>query len=215
MKKFTTILLLILLVFSFAACSKSTDENFDESSSLFGAENDTNITFEEFDKPYSETTKTNITEFNTVVWEGVEYKVNPVLNSSRDIDYADHSEKDGIMYVEFGWNYTNDNGEGYQSILGMFYNSSLSQDSSSSVICSSFCEFNETDGTTKWSYFDQNNALIYYTLDYVVYDKDDMQIGNRNLDGTYSDLNGNNFDITTLDPSLKVIDIFNWKKFKL
>lgn len=209
MKKFTTILLLILLVFSFAACSKSTDESFDESSSLFGAENDTNITSEEFDEPYSETTKTNNTEFNTVVWEGVEYKVNPVLSSSENIGYMDTNENNGVEYVEFAWDYTVNNGEGYKKILRMFYDASMSKNAADAVICSMYCEFNDINGVTKWSYFDKRNNLVFYTNDYEVYDDNGNAIGFKNQDGTFSDLNNNNFEITSLDPSFKVIEYFN------
>lgn len=208
MKKFVIVLSLFALVLSFASCSKSAGESSAASSSSLGSENDTNITSEKFDEPYSETTKTNNAEFNTVVWEGVEYEVNPVLSNSENIGYIDTIENNGVEYVEFAWDYSTNNGEGYRKALIMFYDTSMRKNAADAVICSMFYEFNDTNEVTKWSYFGKHNNLVFYTMDYVAFDSEGYAIGFRNQDGTFSDLENNNLDITSLDPSFKVIDYF-------
>lgn len=150
-------------------------------------------------------------EFNIIEWENVKYNVNPVLNSAEDIDTVDINENNGMTRVVLRWNYfSTEAGDGYSDVLVMYYENSLSEIKvgNQSIIGSAYYEYNE-EFTIKWSYYDGDNNLIYYTINNSVFDNAGNEIAYISQDGSCKDLNGNSFDITSLDPSLEIIESFN------
>lgn len=94
----------------------------------------------------------------------------------------------------------------------MFYDNSLNevQLGKQSILGSLYYQFDCNDMTTKWSYFNSSNILIYYTIDYCVYDSEGNLIGYKSQEGEYTDENGNKLDITTMDPFLSIIEDYNY-----
>lgn len=214
MKKYVIIVLCLLFALSFVSCSSSNNENSSENTNLYINGNDLNSDSTVPENNAKNETEGNSLNSNVVYWEGVEYDVNSVLNASDEIEDVIISENNGITTIEFWWNYfSNDEASGYSNELIMFYDNSLSevQAGKQTVLGSAYYEVDCNDMTTKWSWFDSSNKLIYYTLDSCVYDSNGELIGYKdNQDGEYIDINGNKFDISTLDPFLDIIEDYNY-----
>lgn len=208
MKKFAAIVLSVLLPLIFASCSLGSSD-----SESYSAESESNV-----DSSVSAaetetlTNETNDSNFNLITYNGVEFKVGKVLDESADIKEFSINEKDGISAATFSWNYIlNENGTGYADVLTVFYDNSLDEvkEGNQNVLGCTYCQFNTDDLTTKWSYFNSSDSLIYYTVDYSVYDSQGTLIGHRDQSGEFKDSNENELDITELDPFLVIVENYD------
>lgn len=208
MKKILSYLLCVItVIFFFTACTSK--ENSNESSVDISSQTIETSTSDNLSS--TRNVNRSDSEFNIIEWENVKYNVNPVLNSAEDIDTVDINENNGITRVVLRWNYfSTEAGDGYSDVLVMYYENSLPEIKvgNQSIIGSAYYEYNE-EFTIKWSYYDGDNNLIYYTINNSVFDNAGNEIAYISQDGSCKDLNGNSFDITSLDPSLEIIESFN------
>lgn len=209
MKKILSYLLCVITVISFfTACTSK--ENSNESSVDISSQTIETSTSDNLSS--TRNVNRSDSEFNIIEWENVKYNVNPVLNSAEDIDTVDINENNGMTRVVLRWNYfSTEAGDGYSDVLVMYYENSLSEIKvgNQSIIGSAYYEEYNEEFTIKWSYYDGDNNLIYYTINNSVFDNAGNEIAYISQDGSCKDLNGNSFDITSLDPSLEIIEGFN------
>lgn len=208
MKKFAAIVLSVLLPLIFVSCSLGSND-----SESYSAESESNVNSSvSAAETETLTNETKDSNFNLITYNGVEFKVGKVLDESADIKEFSINEKDGISAATFSWNYiSNENGTGYADVLTVFYDNSLDKvkEGNQNVLGCTYCQFNTDDLTTKWSYFNSSDNLIYYTIDYSVYDSQGTLIGHRDQSGEFKDSNGNELDITELDPFLVIVENYD------
>lgn len=208
MKKFAAIVLSVLLPLIFVSCSLGSND-----SESYSAESESNVNSSvSAAETETLTNETKDSNFNLIIYNGVEFKVGKVLDESADIKEFSINEKDGISAATFSWNYiSNENGTGYADVLTVFYDNSLDEvkEGNQNVLGCTYCQFNTDDLTTKWSYFNSSDNLIYYTVDYSVYDSQGTLIGHRDQSGEFKDSNGNELDITELDPFLVIVENYD------
>lgn len=190
MKKIISIILGVCISFAFSACSsKNTESSTTIAPSI---------------------TQSAVPVGNTITYEDVSYKVNPLLSNNEKIDYVDFDESNGMTCVEFSWNwFSNDDAEGCKDILIMYYNNSLSnvQSGKQSILGSVYCHRND-DMTTEWSYFGAEHNLIYKTVDYQIYDENDNLIGYCSQEGNFYDNEDNPLDLNSFDPFIEILNSF-------
>lgn len=190
MKKVISIILCLIILFVFTACSSRNNSSNTSSESQ-------NIT------------QASVFTDNTITYENISYKVNPLLNNREKIAYVDFEENSkGITVVEIGWNdYHNDDGEGCKDILAMYYNNTLTDVKSGkqNVLGSVYCH-RTADMKTEWSYYDADSNLICTNSELNLFDKNNYLIATMSEDeNIFYDSNGNKFDVTSLDPFIKTV----------
>lgn len=196
MKKIIAILLCLSISVAFCGCAASGARSNDSDNSDYLSDDSTD--------------NNEMTTDNIVNWNNVNYKVNPVLSSSENIKNVETEEKGGITCVTFSWNYVDDeSGEGYKDILMMYYNAAANEvaNGSQSVLGSAYCQMLD-DGTTQWTYYNENHKVIYKMVDNEIYDANSSKIGYRDQSGAAFDNDGNPLDLESLDDFIKTMNDF-------
>lgn len=196
MKKVFLIFLGLCILFAFSACSSKNTESSNTTTA-----------------PSS--TQTTVPVGNTLTYEDVSYKVNPLLSSNEKIDYVDIAESDdkSVTGIEIGWESFNaDDADGCKDILLMYYSNTLTEvkKGNQTILGSVYIHRSgdfSGDFEEEYSYYDAYSNLICKATDTDLYDKNGSLIATwSDDDNAFYDLHGNIFDAETLDPFIKTVN---------